>query len=240
MNTDQSSYPEHRLESSSQQINIPNSTEVSNSQKLDATKSIITWLLVFLIILLIGTTSVFAYKYYGLKKQIDTLQIKNLPHQPEEIPLPSTTQAEGFNTYSNEKYQFSFKYPKNWQINKTQGQDDTVSFSNIANGHNITISVWRVTGFGYCYKYGERKEINVAGRKAETADGVGGSEACDEPEKYANLGNTFVLIPIENEDIYPIKTQIHISYDYPLADKNLAKSNLDLILSNFRFVNVNP
>ena len=92
-----------------------------------------------------------------------------------------------------------------------------------------------MTGFGYCYKYSERKEIVVGGKTAETADGAGGTEMCDKPEEYTNRGNTFVLIPVDESDSARPRNQIHISYDYPLNDFNLAKSNLDQILSTFEF-----
>ncbi len=73
----------------------------------------------------------------------------------------------------------------------------------------------------------------MAERNAETADGVGESEMCDKPGEYTNRGNTFVLILLENTEtgetgIPP--NQIHISYDYSLGGKSIAKSNIYQIL----------
>jgi len=112
-----------------------------------------------------------------------------------------------------------------------------VSLSNIIEGHTIKVYVWRVTGFGYCYQYNDKKEVIVAGKLAETADGVGGTELCEGPESdvSSTQGNTFVLIPLDNNDDFPRK-QIHISYDYPLSGIGAAKSNLNQILSTFRFI----
>lgn len=179
-------------------------------------------------------------KIASLEEQISTINKTKVTPQttsvPELSPTPITKPPTNLKTYSNEKYKFSFKYPQNWEIDGSyQDPDAPISLSNIASGHTIGIHVYRVTGFGYCYKYGERKEIVVGGKTAETADGVGGTEMCDQPEEYANRGNTFVLIPLEDKPKGFPTNQIHISYDYPIGDKGLAKSNLEQILSTFKF-----
>lgn len=228
-----------------QSVNTSPAVATPPSQLSVASKKSVIWLLIGLVILLLGATGVLAYKYYELKQQFDN-QRPTPSAQPTEatIATPSLTQPPSptasptinLKAYSNENHGFSFNYPQSWQIDDIQGPDDPgVSFSNIADGHTISITVWRVTGFGYCYKYGERKEIVVGGKNAETADGVGGSEMCDRPEEFANRGNTFVLIPIDDADTGLPRNLVHVSYDYPLKDKSLAKSNLDQILSTFKF-----
>jgi len=233
--------------SSSQPVDASPTTEALTSQQPTVSKKITNWLLVGLVVLLLGSTGVFAYKYYELKQQINnqqpipstpTTETQITPSPPTPSPFPTVESSANFKTYSNEKYGFSFSYPQNWQISDIQGPGGLgVSLSNIADGHTISVQVWRVTGFGYCYKYSERDEIIVGGKNAETADGVGGSEMCDKPEEYSGLGNTFVLIPIDDARTGLPRNQIHISYDYPLSDINLAKSNLDQILSTFKFTN---
>ena len=229
-----------------QQTNVPPANEEPTSQRLTVGKKYVNWLLIGLVILLLGGTGVFAFKYYELKQQIDNQQPTpsaqptkvTITPSPTLSPSPITSPTVNLKTYSNEKYRFSFNYPQSWQMNEIQGPDGPgVSFSNVFDGHTISITVWRITGFGYCYKYGEREEVVVGGRNAETADGVGGSEMCDKPEEYVNHGNTFVLIPLGDEETGIPRNQIHISYDYPLNNKSLAKSNLDQILSTFKFTN---
>ena len=176
-------------------------------------------------------------KIASLEKTISTIDKTKVTPQPTSIPelspTPITEPTANLKTYSNEKYQFSFNYPQSWVIEQKDG--DRASFSSVADDHTISVMMWRVTGFGYCYKYAERKEIVVGGKTAETADGVGGTEMCDQPEEYANRGNTFVLIPLEDKPEGLPTNQIHISYDYPIGDKSLAKSNLEQILSTFKF-----
>ena len=234
-------------------VETPQPTPPVEQKSTDWTKIILAAIVGFG--LLAG--SAYAGYYYGtqeiskLKDQISNLraelageagqpktqnQVTPTP-TPEPTTPPVTEPTVNLKTYTNEMYGFSFDYPQNWNINDIQGQDSPgISLSNIANGHTISVTVWRVTGFGYCYKYSERKEIVVGGKIAGTSDGVGGTEMCSEPEKYLNRGNTFVLIPLdEGGEGLPLN-QIHISYDYPLSDISIAKSNLDQILSTFKFI----
>jgi len=180
----------------------------------------------------LGATAFFVYQNFQLRKEQTNLTQNISTSTPTPIPEITTK------TYTDDEYGFSFNYPQSWQMSSKEGPDNspTMSFTNISEGHVFTVDVWRVTGFGYCYQYGDRREITVGGKNAETADGIGGSEMCDEPEKYENLGNTYFLIPLEGTSTLP-QNQIHISYTYPLDDKNLAKSNLDQILSTFKFTN---
>jgi hypothetical protein len=186
------------------------------------------------------TINILEQKIISLEKQISTIRHNEMMPQPTSTPTKSQVQAtksiQSMKIYSNDEYRFSFGYPKDWILEKKY-DGNVVSFSNIAEGHKIDLTVWRVTGFGYCYKYGEKKEIIVGGKKAETADGVGivNSEMCENSEEYVNRGNTFVLIPTnENDEITP-RNKIHIDYEYPLDQINIAKANLDIILSTFKF-----
>jgi len=161
-------------------------------------------------------------KIFSLEEQISTIDKTKVISQPDSFsdisPTPITEPTANLKTYSNEKYRFSFNYPQNWKIDDVhQDPDAPISLSNIASGHAISVHVYPVTGFGYCYKYSERKAIVVGGKTAETADGVGGTEMCDKPEEYVNRGNTFVLIPVDDNDTTRPRNQIHISYDYPLS-----------------------
>lgn len=162
---------------------------------------------------------------------------------PTATPTPLSRDSEGilrddptasWKTYTDEEYGFEFKYPNKWQL--TNALNNGVSLTNIADGHTINITVWRVTGFGYCYQYNDKKQVIVGNKTAETADGIGGTDMCDRPkQEMSTLGNTYVLIPIDKAESLPIN-QIHISYDYPLKEIKDAKSNLDQILSTFKFL----
>lgn len=195
-----------------------------------------SFIIILLSVLLLLATSLaffFALQTQKLAKQLVQIQV-----QPSPTPTADSSRAESkdWKTYTDEKYGFSFAYPQNWKAITLANSE--LSLSNIANDHTISLSVWRVTGFGYCYKYSDRKKIVVGGKDAETADGIGigDTEICDQPkEVISKRGNTFILIPLGIDSTYP-PIQIHISYDYPLSDINFAKSNLDQILSIFKFI----
>jgi len=212
------------VDTSSPVVPIPVSNEKPKKPRL-------VFLLIALVILLLGTTGYFVYQNFQLKKEQPGLSQPTPSLTPASIPEATTK------TYINEKYGFSFNYPQSWQISGEPGADENpeISFTNIFEGHTININVWRVTGFGYCYKYSERQTTVVGGKNAEMADGVGATEMCDKPEEYTNRGNTFVLIPLEDQTISLPANQIHINYDYPLSDLSLAKINLNQILSTFKF-----
>lgn len=209
-------------------------TEPTLPQKTDR-----KWLLpglIGLVVMALGIAGYFAYQNFQLKRgQSITTTTTPAPASGllTSTPIPTTNLKK----YTDKNYGFSFAYPQEWEV-KTP-PDSGLSLSIIANGHEISVRVWQVTGFGYCYKYGERKEIIVGGKNAETADGIGPSEMCDKPEEFSNRGNTFVLIPLiplEDKPKGLPTNQIHISYDYPLSDISLAKSNLNQVLSTFKFL----
>ena len=210
------------------QPNLQTTSDVTSAKKPK------NWLVIIIIIFFLSLWGI-AVSFLNQKRQIK--------QPPQELILPSisptltaitTSPATDFKLHFNEKYGFSFNYPPVWQL--TIISESELSLSNIAEGHLINIKVWYITGFGYCYNYGESKKIVVGGRAAETADGIGGTETemCQEVrETMSNRGNTFVLIKLEGDDPW-LKT-VHISYDYPLNEKGLAKSNLNQLLSSFKF-----
>ena len=105
-----------------QQTNTPPATEVPTPQKLITSKPIASWLLVGLIVLLLGTTSVFAYKYYELKQQTDNQQpassvppakVTTTSPSPAPILSPANDPTESWRIY--EYMGFEFKYPEEWK-----------------------------------------------------------------------------------------------------------------------------
>lgn len=231
------------MENNEQNPNLQPSNIASVPKQSFANNRAILIVLVSLVVLLIGIVFFFVYKYYDLKKQLDNEQLTSsqltevidTPTPIKESSVSIGIQNLSLKTYTNEKYGFSFDYPESWSV---VDDGSVVSFSNMPNGHSFSIKVWNVTGFGYCYKYNEHKEIVVDGVKSETADGIGGVDMCTDNESFINTGNTFVFIPLGFGDASN-NLSVHLDYYYPLDDLSLAKSNLDQVVSTFKFLNRN-
>jgi len=226
-----------KLKLMNNQVSPPSNNQSENELLLQPPKnqSKIVLVLTTLLIVAVGVAIALGYQLFTQNQKIG-LQPSTPTTPPAPTTLSPTASAPDSRTYTDPKNRFSFSYPQSWQVNdkSSSNQDPQLTFTNISEGHTINISVWRVTGFGYCYIYGEKQTIVVGTKNAETADGVGPSEMCDKPEEYANRGNTYVLIPLEDTtDGLPLN-QLHISYDYPLSDKSIAKSYLNQILSSVK------
>ena len=208
-----------------------------NAQLLQPPKnqSKITLVLTTLLIVAVGVAIALGYQLFTQDQKIGS-QPSTPTMPPTSTTLSPTATAPESRTYTDPKNRFSFSYPQSWQVNSgpSSNADPQLTFSNISEGHTINITVWRVTGFGYCYVYGEKQTIVVGTKNAETADGVGPSEMCDKPEEYINRGSTYVLIPLEETTDGLPPNQLHISYDYPLSDKSVAKTYLNQILSSVK------
>ncbi|VVA43405.1 conserved hypothetical protein [Candidatus Roizmanbacteria bacterium] len=190
-------------------------------------------------VLLVVSITYLYLQNQSLKKQVLNQQVAPTIQAPSPtLTLKTVTsisiqpnETAGWKTYIDSNNGFSFSYPPDWKI-----EEKPLVLSDMK-GHKISINVWQVTGFGYCYKYGSDREIMVGGKTAKTADGIGtgSTELCDTPkEDMEKLGNTFILIPLKDDGIVSME-KIHISYDYPLSDLNLAQTKLNQILSTFKF-----
>jgi len=108
--------------SDTQAVNTPLATEISTAQQSAVNKRKSNWLIIGLVVLLLGTTSVFAYKYYGVKKQIHHKQPIPSPQlvmnsSPSSIfsPSPMVNPIADWKTYISTEYKFSLKYPPDLQ-----------------------------------------------------------------------------------------------------------------------------
>lgn len=204
--------------------------EIETKPKSNSLIKFFLFLILALFFTILGGLAVW-YMGKSSKEEIKT----ELSPTPIASSENKVDEMDGWNTYLNEEYGFEFKYNPSWNIDIFD--DSNITINNIKDNHKLRILIEQVTGFNYCFKYEETSQINIGNVIAETADGVGNSsELCDDPEKYLNLGNTFILIPIDKSIHSP--KQILISYEYPLSDISFAKVNLDRILSTFKFMDM--
>ncbi len=106
-----------------EQANILPPTKAAVSQKSTAHKLTTIWLLVILVVLLLGTTGIFAYKYYEIKQQVDNRETissatpaKNVTVDPTPVAsmAPTVVPDTEWKTYTNEI--FTIKYPADWDF----------------------------------------------------------------------------------------------------------------------------
>lgn len=110
--------------SNPQTVNTPLTTQVPTPLTLKKKKP---WLLITLVVLLLGTTGTFAYKYYQLKQQVDD-QSTLLPSSQLVVssPSPESTSSDSGSfqqgSYQNNKFGFKLNYPQ--ELNLTAQEYD--------------------------------------------------------------------------------------------------------------------
>jgi hypothetical protein len=101
-----------------------------------------SWLvigIIVLVLLLLGIIVIFVYQNHYLKQQLAQYQTKTtslaeITKQPEiPSPTPTTDITANWQTYTNEEFKFSFKYPSNFRISNHKEKpfyslEDTVAF----------------------------------------------------------------------------------------------------------------
>jgi len=106
--------------SSPQPVGTPPTTETPTSQESVTHKKITNWLPIGLVILLLVSTGVFAYKYYGLSQQfknqrqsssVTPTEIITTSPSPVLSPSPEIDSTADWETYTNTKHNYLLKYP---------------------------------------------------------------------------------------------------------------------------------
>lgn len=99
-----------------QPTSTPQPTEVSSlTQTPSSQRKLLKWLTAGLIILLFTTTSIFAYKYYQLKQQLNKTQPSPANKITTTSPSPITDPTANWKIYINSEYGYSIKYPQTFK-----------------------------------------------------------------------------------------------------------------------------
>ncbi len=156
----------------------------------------------------------------------------NFMREPENH-VSITKTSDTFDTYTNEGFKIAISYPNTWQAELYHDQG---IFLTPKEEHEIGITIYRVTGFGYCYKYAEPVEFTIQDRVAKMADGIGGTTFCENQDvDMTNKGNTYVLVPVEKDSKLHPPYKVHIMAYYPLDEIDEAKEYLSQVLDNLVF-----
>ena len=248
--------------SSPEQTNTSSSSEIQASQEPVVNKKITISLLVILVVLLLGTTGVFAYKYFELKQQVDnqqfsspTLPDKDLITSPSSIPspLPTTNPTANWKSYANEKYDFIIKHPVDFDLSEsTLMEDFIVDFFWVKEevGHKPGISIRIINAVGPAWldvkDYFEKQFFNKT--EGSETSGDKGKTTITEKTKIEGFDTVKTIeetVPgAPTEAYYSVNTYIYRGgrvYRLTLyaTSKSVAlgkEATYNLMLSTFKFI----
>lgn len=101
--------------------------QMETKSALDETNNLNTYIIIFLVLFSLISSGIATYAIYQnnqLKKQIARLhiQVNRNTSLPSKL-TPTLNPSENWETYSNKKYNFSFKYPSDWKLLEDSGTD---------------------------------------------------------------------------------------------------------------------
>lgn len=143
---------------------------------------------------------------------------------------PTSDPTVNWKTYTNQKYNFTFRYPGDWN---TDDAGSLIAVSDTQDNYSLQIDAIEVYESGYCYTWDKETIISVAGKSARIRNGTytgKPAEICGTPSlKNANRTATQIFIP------YQGSIELLINYYYPVTELDTAKTTLTQILSTFKF-----
>jgi hypothetical protein len=93
-------------------VQAPTPENISDIPKNKSSKKLFKILVALILLILLAVVAVLAYQNYQLKNQIQTPTTTPQPTQSPPSPTPDPT--ADWETYTNDKYGFVFKYPNRW------------------------------------------------------------------------------------------------------------------------------
>lgn len=207
-----------------------------------------SWLvigLVLLVLLLLGTTGFLAYQNIQLRKQV--AGIPPTPSSTVGAPTPTATALSpttvestptqepmtNWKGYTNDKYNFTFKYPSDWEyqenFSKTQNTIDYLQitlakseyFNPIPEGNPmILITVTETTDKNKLSVYQNTEVVKTIV--------IGGITAEERKHKVSTVGSKYVTF-FNNNNAYEIESRMHTQ---SIEHQEI----FDRILSTFTFI----
>lgn len=213
----------------------PSEPEIQIEQQPKQSNFIVI-LLSILLIISVAISGFFAFQTQKLVKELETLRnqeklVKVVIPEPVATESSEIESTADWKTYSNQKYNFTFRYPGNWN------KDDAgslIAISNTQSNYSLQIDATEVYEGGYCYTWDKETKISIAGKSARMRNGKfteKPAEICGTPNlKDDNRMVTQIFIP------YKSSIELLINYYYPVADLDVAKVTLTQIISTFKFL----
>ena len=137
----------------------PEQQVVKPEKEKKATSPLVSILAVILVLVLIGCVAYLSYtlgKDAG-KKEVEkpnvsastiTQQTDMTTETQTSITTTTTSPYDGWNTYENDKYGYSFKYPADWELNTDEADYDENAMVQITKGENSLVFSVKLSGVG--------------------------------------------------------------------------------------------
>lgn len=189
-----------------------------------------SWLIIPLLIFILPLCAYIIFQTNKFKQQLN--QSAPTPSPVAALPSPSPDPTAGWLTYTNQKQDYSFKYPESWQINEAGAAFDINNKLTLAKDSYIITIYTNIQGIGGGTKKVPSTPITVAGLnlfKRDIGDNL-----------YDNTGSFEISATDSNPTFQYQDKTYEIYLTYPLAEKGTEAylANLktfDLILSTFKF-----
>ncbi len=182
----------------------------------------VTLILSIIITVLTASTAFLAYQNMQLKQQLTVLNQSKAP-----TPTPIGDPTTNWNTYTNEQYKISFRYPNDLIINDIQDSPRGINNSNVIIGLSLIDPKTHVVKIMFTI----HKSNKITDLPPNVGDGIVTKVNDLEITTYATSGafipdQKFIRITGEDRKIY------QFSYTQSLKDPKL----IDQILSTFKFL----
>jgi len=123
---------DNQLQDSMQQPSapiIPNPSQSLMDRTIEPSSPRKSFIIPILVILLVAMTALASYFYYNLSllKQIGNPLPSDIGLMPEPIPSPTIDPTAGWQTYTNQNYDFTFKYPIDWKVTASPTTGDQLN-----------------------------------------------------------------------------------------------------------------
>jgi len=191
------------------------------------------WLIIPLLIFILPLSAYFIFQINKFRQQLNQPAPTASPVVVSPSPSPSLT--ADWQTYTNPKQGYSFKYPESWQINATAAAVDINNKLTLTKDNYIITIYANIQGVGGTARQVSSTPITVAGLNLYKRD-IGDN-------LYDNTGS-FEISASDSSPTFKYQDKTYEIYlTYPLAEKGTAAylanlTTFDLLLSTFKFTPV--
>ena len=191
------------------------------------------WLIIPLLILILPIAAYFVFQINKFQYQLNQPSLTASP--VVVLPSPSPSLTADWPAYHNQVQNYSFQYPRDWQINEAAAAVDINNKLTLTKDNYLITIYANIQGVGGTARQVSSTPITVAGLNLYKRD-IGDN-------LYDNTGS-FEISASDSSPTFKYQDKTYEIYlTYPLAEKGTAAylanlTTFDLLLSTFKFTPV--